>query len=120
MIARAPLTLATVAALVGRDRWIHALRRGPAGELIMARSLYLDDGWAWLGIDAPVPGVMAPCFDDDQAVTAALLIAAAQAGADSFVSDIEVPSLDHRGPAYERWGALGFRPAYLRRLFKKG
>jgi hypothetical protein len=111
-------------ALVGRPRWFHALRRqgGRHGAPVaMARSLYLaDDGWAWLGIDAPVPGVMAPCFDDDQKVTAHLLIEAARAGAHSFVSDIEVPSADRSGPAYQRWGELGFTPAYLRRLFSRG
>lgn len=63
--------------LVGRKGWVHALRRAggvPDAPVVMVRSLYLaDDGWAWLGIDAPVPGVMAPCFDDDQKVTAHLL-----------------------------------------------
>lgn len=111
-------------ALVGRRRWFHALRRQGgrrAAPVAMVRSLYLaDDGWAWLGIDAPVPGVMAPCFDDDQKVTAHLLSEAAAAGAHSFVSDIEVPSPDRDGPAYRRWRELGFAPAYLRRLFSRG
>jgi len=111
-------------ALVGRKRWLHALRRvggQPGAPVAMVRSLYLaDNGWAWLGIDAPVPGVMAPCFDDDQKVTAHLLLEAAKAGAHSFVSDIEVPSLERTGPGYQRWGELGFAPAYLRRLFSRG
>jgi hypothetical protein len=63
---------------------------------------------------------MAPCFDEDQMVTATLLTAAAAAGAHTFVSDIEVPSPTREGPAYERWGELGFRPAYLRTLYSKG
>jgi len=111
-------------ALVGRKGWFHALRREggrPCAPVVMARSLFLgDDGWAWLGIDAPVPGVMAPCHGDDQRVTAHLLLEAARAGAHSFVSDIEVPSADRTGPGYQRWGELGFRPAYLRRLFSRG
>jgi hypothetical protein len=111
-------------ALVGRRRWLHALRRDdgrPGAPVTMVRSLYLaDDGWAWLGIDAPVPGVMAPCFNDDQKVTAHLLLEAARAGAHSFVSDIEVPSAERTGPAYQRWGELGLAPAYLRRLFSRG
>jgi hypothetical protein len=110
-------------ALVGRKRWFHALRREggrPGAPVAMVRSLYLaDNGWAWLGIDAPVPGVMAPCFDDDQKVTAHLL-QAASAGAHSFVSDIEVPSPERSGPAYQRWEELGFTAAYLRRLFSRG
>jgi len=111
-------------ALIGRKGWIHALRRegGVKGApVVMTRSLFLgDDGWAWLGIDAPIPGVMAPCYDDDQTVTAALLSAAAKAGAHSFVSDIEVPEADRQGPAYLRWGELGFAPVYLRNLYSKG
>jgi hypothetical protein len=110
-------------ALVGRPGWIHAFRResgrADAG-IAMARSLYHDvEGWAWLGIDAPVPGVMAPCYADDQKVTAALVAAAAASGARGFVSDIEAPSPSRQGEAYERWAELGFSVAYRRRLFCK-
>jgi len=119
-----PPIAAWLQAMVCRRGWYHALRREggrPGAPVAMVRSLYLaDNGWAWLGIDAPVPGVMAPCFDDDQKVTAHLLRAAATAGAHSYVSDIEVPSPERRGPAYERWGELGFSPAYLRRLHSRG
>jgi hypothetical protein len=104
-------------ALVGRHGWMHAIRR-EGGQVVMARSLYQDEeGWAWLGIDAPVPGVMAPCFEDDQKVTALLLEEAAVRGARNFVSDIEVPHPQHEGDAYRRWGELGFSPVYLRRLY---
>lgn len=119
-----PPIAAWLHALVGRPGWHHALRRegGEAGApVVMARSLYRGaDGWAWLGIDAPIPGVMAPCFDDDQKVTAHLLREAAAAGAHSFVSDIEAPSPARRGPAYQRWAELGFEAVYLRRLFGRG
>lgn len=111
-------------ALVGRRGWIHAIRRegGRAvGQVVMARSLYHDDdGWAWLGIDAPVPGVMAACFEDDQKVVATLLAEAAAHGARAFVSDIEVPSPTRDSEAYRRWGELGFAPVYLRELYAKG
>ncbi len=110
-------------ALVGRRGWTHAIRRegGRAGgKVVMARSLYQDgEGWAWLGIDAPVPGVMAPCFEDDQKVTAALLADAATRGARAFVSDIEVPSPTRDREAYRRWGELGFRAVYRRALYVK-
>lgn len=110
-------------ALVGRRGWTHALRRegGQAGgKVVMARSLYQDDeGWAWLGIDAPVPGVMAPCFEDDQRVVATLLAAASERGARAFVSDIEVPSPTRDSEAYRRWGELGFSAAYRRALYVK-
>ena len=118
-----PLVADWLHALVGRKGWLHALRRGdgrPGAEVVMARSLYLaDNGWAWLGIDAPVPGVMAPCFDDDQKVTAHLLLEAALSGAHSFASDIEAPAPQRQGPAYRCWAELGFAPAYLRQLYRR-
>lgn len=86
----------------------------------MARSLYQDaEGWAWLGIDAPVPGVMAPCFEDDQKVTATLLADAAARGARAFVSDIEVPSPSRDSEAYKRWDEPGFASVYRRDLYAK-
>ena len=110
-------------ALVGRPGWTHAIRRegGRAdGKVVMARSLYLDgEGWAWLGIDAPVPGVMAPCFEDDQKVVATLLAEAASRGAHAFVSDIEVPCATRDSEAYRRWAELGFSAVYLRTLYSK-
>lgn len=111
-------------ALVGRPGWIHRLRRegGRAdAPVVMVRSAFVTPaGGCWLGIDAPVPGVMAPCFDDDQRVTAALLLAAADAGAHHFVSDIEQTHPERRGPGYTAWAELGFEVAYRRRLYVKG
>lgn len=112
-----------LAALVGRPGWIHALRRvggRPDGPIVMTRSLFHDaEGWAWLGIDAPVPGVTAPCFEDDQRLVATLLTAAAGCGARHFVSDIEQPIPGRDTEAYRRWRELGFEPVYLRSLFMK-
>lgn len=119
-----PPIVAWLLALVGRPGWAHVLRREggrPDGRIVMARSLFAaGNGWAWLGIDAPVPGVMADCFDDDRAVIATLLSDAAAAGSHSFVSDIEVADPAREGPGYRCWGALGFEAVYLRRLFSQG
>lgn len=110
-------------ALVGRRGWTHAIRRErgrTAGRVVMARSLYQDEaGWAWLGIDAPIPGVMAPCFEDDQYVVATLIADATTRGACAFVSDIEAPSPTRDSEAYVRWGELGFEPVYRRELYVK-
>jgi len=118
-----PLIGEWLRALVGIPGWTHAIRREdgqPDGKVIMARSIYQDsEGWAWLGIDAPVPGVMAPCFEDDQKVVATLLANAASRGARAFVSDIEAPSPSHGSEAYRRWGQLGFAAIYLRKLYAK-
>ncbi|MGQ0709000.1 MAG: hypothetical protein ACT4NV_04545 [Rhodoferax sp.] len=118
-----PLIGEWLQALVGVPGWTHAIRREggqPDGKVVMARSIYQDkEGWAWLGIDAPVPGVMAPCFEDDQRVVATLLAHAASCGARAFVSDIEVPSPSRNSEAYRRWGQLGFEAVYLRTLYAK-
>ena len=90
-----------LAALVGRSGRIHAVSReggAPEGPIVMARSAFVRDGWVWLGIDAPIPAVMAPCFDDDQRASAALLLTAAAQGAHTFVTDIEVPNRPDEAP----------------------
>ena len=118
-----PMIAEWLGALVGRPGWTHALRRkdGKAdGPVVMARSLFQADGWAWLGIDAPVPGVMAPCYADDQAVAAALLIESERCGAHSFVSDVELVTRSRGGPQYKYWHDLGFRTVYRRRMFARG
>ncbi len=112
-----------LAALVGRRGSFHALRRErgrPDAPITMTRSLFHDaEGWAWLGIDAPVPGMMAPCFEDDQRLVATLLTAAADPGARHFVNDIEQPSPGRDTEVDRRWGELGFEPVYHRSLFMK-
>ena len=112
-----PLIADWLLALVDRPGWIHTIRRDggrPDGQVVMARSAFVDGDWAWLGIDAPIPGVMAPCFADDHAVSAALLLELERRGVEHVVTDIEAPSADRNGPADHSWSDLGFRPAYRR------
>lgn len=101
-------------ALVGRKGWHHyMLRRRGAVEAV--RSLFVSkDGSAWSGIDAPVPGVMAPSFDLDAMLGERLLRDGIAAGAKLFVADIEAPLPEHDGPAYRNYDRLGFKLAYLR------
>lgn len=103
-----------LAALVDRPGWFHfVLRRG--GEVAAARSMYVHhDGMAWLGIEAPVPGIMTASAADDLELSAALVKAGLAAGADAFVTDIEKPSPDGQGEAYEGFARLGFERLYLR------
>jgi hypothetical protein len=55
-------------------------RGGPYAPIVMARRPYRDpEGWAWLGIDGPVPEVMVPCFAQEQKVVATWLTKAAAA-----------------------------------------
>jgi hypothetical protein len=101
-------------ALVGRPGWSHyALRK--AGEIAVVRSMFMGgDGMVWLGIDAPVPGVMAPSFDLDALLCEAMSADGVAAGARGFVADIEAPQESGDGPAYRNFARLGFRKAYFR------
>lgn len=105
--------------LVNRPNWFHAILKRD-GKVVMARSLYAHNGWAWLGIDAPVPGwTPADCHDDDLAVCAKLLATAfEEAGVTSFVSDVEAPNEARSGPDYDKWTKLGFYVPYQRVVYK--
>ena len=106
---------------VGRRGHIHAILRNPDGEIVMARSLIYthDKRWGWLGVDAPIPGVMADCYEEDKKVVAALLEAADKVGVKNFVADVEAQLDKEEGPAYERWTDLGFTLPYRRTLYRR-
>lgn len=100
--------------LVERPGWHHYLLRRD-GVIAAVRSMYVDrTGDAWLGIDAPVPGIMAPSFDLDQMLCRAIVGDGLASGVRSFAADIEAPSPDRGTPAYRNFAALGFRRPYFR------
>ncbi|WP_192178913.1 hypothetical protein [Mesorhizobium amorphae] len=101
-------------ALVGRPGWHHYMLRQD-GAVVAVRSLFIGaDGMAWSGIDAPVPGIMAPSFDLDALLGEAMVRDGIAAGAKLFVADIEAPHPDRDGPAYRNYARLGFKLAYFR------
>jgi hypothetical protein len=112
-----------LAALVGRPGWTHALRHEggrPDGPVVMTRSLFHDAaGWAWRGIDTPVPGVLAPCVDDDPRLVTKLPTTAADRGARHFVSDIEQPSPRRDTEPCRHGAELGFAAVNRRDLFTR-
>jgi len=101
-------------ALVGRQGWHHYIARRD-GAVVAVRSLFIGaDGTAWSGIEAPVPGIMAPSFDLDAVLAEALVRDGIAAGAKLFAADIEAPYDDRDGPAYRNYARLGFKIAYFR------
>ncbi|RJT37455.1 hypothetical protein D3227_17575 [Mesorhizobium waimense] len=101
-------------ALVGRPGWYHYMLKRDGG-VVAVRSLFIGvDGTAWSGIDAPVPGIMAPSFDLDALLGEAMVRDGIAAGAKLFVADIEAPHPDRDGPAYRNYARLGFKLAYFR------
>jgi hypothetical protein len=103
--------------LVGRRGWYqYVLRKNSI--IHAARSMYIHtDGTAWLGIDAPVPGIMAPSFDLDFQLCQAIVEDGTQFGARQFLADIEAPSTNLDTPAYHYFDLLNFNKLYLRRNY---
>lgn len=89
------------------------------GDKIKAvRSMVINpEGIAWWGIDAPVPGIMAPSYDLDLQLCQVMVQDGLQLGAKLFVADIEAPSATHNTPAYTNFAQLGFKIPYLRTIY---
>ncbi len=100
--------------LAGRPRWhIYLAREG--GEIKAARSMYAGaDGYAWWGMDCPVPGLMTPDYVPDAAVCEALVHVGLRHGVRWFLADIEAPSDTMDTPAYTSFSELGFTRPYVR------
>ena len=104
--------------LVGRPGWHHyLLRRGT--EVAAVRSMHIDGaGFAWFGIDAPVPGLMAPSYDLDSQLCRAMVTEGLELGVKYFVADIEAPDTAMATPAYSEFEALGFKRPYFRSHYR--
>lgn len=101
-------------ALVERLGWHHYLLRN-GNEIMAVRTMYIHpDGMAWLGVEAPVPGVMAPSYDLDLQLCQTIVRDGLTLGARYFVADIEAPSPQMETPAYHNFAALGFKRPYFR------
>jgi hypothetical protein len=102
--------------LVGRPGWHHYLLREDA--VVAVRSMCINpNGTAWFGIEAPVPGIMAPSFALDTRLCQAMVSDGLRLGAKLFVADIEKPSTKMDTPAYQDFARLGFTRPYFRSNF---
>ncbi len=100
--------------LIGRAGWHEYVAR-EAGEIVAARGMFIGpDGAAWLGMDAPVPGVVTDDYELDAALCAYIVADGLARGATSFLADIELPSPELDTPAYGYFARLGFRRPYCR------
>jgi hypothetical protein len=103
--------------LVGRPGWHHYLLREHA-RVMAVRSMCINpDGTAWFGIEAPVPGIMAPSFALDARLCQAMVSDGLKLSAKLFVADIEKPSAKMDTPAYQDFARLGFSRPYFRSNF---
>jgi hypothetical protein len=100
--------------LIGRERWHQYVVR-ERGEIVAARGMYIaPDGYAWLGMDGPVPGITTDDYEPDAVICARIVEDGVANGARSFIADIEAPSAQMDTPAYAQFAALGFRRPYVR------
>jgi hypothetical protein len=107
-------TLPWLLALVERPGWHHYLLRRNQ-RIVAVRTMYVGgEGMAWLGIDAPVPGLMAPSYDLDLRLCQAIVKDGLDLGVRYFVADIEAPASAMNTPAYHNFEALGFKRPYFR------
>jgi hypothetical protein len=101
-------------AIAERPGWHHYMLRGDSG-IAAVRSMYLHpNGVAWLGVEAPVPGIMAPSYDLDRRLCRAIVADGLARGAVHFIADVEAPAPAMDTPAYENFAALGFGKLYAR------
>lgn len=100
-------------ALVERPGWHHYLVRRDT-QIVAVRTMYVRAGMAWFGIDAPVPGVMAPSYDLDAQLCQTMVKDGLTMGVRLFVADIEAPDTAMRTPAYQYFERLGFKRPYFR------
>ncbi len=100
--------------LVGRPGWHPYLSR-EGGEIVAARTMFIGpDGYAWWGMDGPVPGLMTDDYAPDAALCQVMVREGLELGVRSFLADIEAPSEAMDTPAYGYFGRLGFRRPYAR------
>ena len=97
-----------------RPRWHHYLLK-EKGKIKAIRSQYVhDNGTAWWGVEAPVPGFMTQRFNLDHHLCGEMINDGLKLGVNLFIGEIESVSLamDHDG--YKNFEALGFKYLYTR------
>ena len=100
--------------LIGRPGWHQYIAR-ENGEIVAARGMYVgDDGQAWLGMDAPVPGLGTEDYEPDVEICAAIVADGPRLGVRRFLADIEAHSEAMDTPAYANFAQLGFTRPYVR------
>lgn len=97
--------------------WHHYIKTDGA-KITAARTMFLgNDGLAWSGIDAPIPGIMIPSYDADFRLCQVMVEDAVQMHAKLIVMDIEKPAPEMNTEPYQNFASIGFKHAYLRQNY---
>lgn len=73
-----------------------------------------QEGMAWWGIEAPVPGFMTQDFPLDYHLCREIIKDGLRLGAKYIVADIEKPDAEMKHDGYRNFSAMGFKRTYLR------
>jgi len=105
--------------LVGRPGWYPYVARED-DEIVGARTMFIGlDGFAWWGMDGPVPGLATDDYEADAALCELMVHDGLKLGVRCFLADIEAPSAAMDTPPYGYFGRLGFRRPYVRTHFAR-
>lgn len=101
-----------------RKGWHHfMLKEGK--KILAARSIFIaEDGMAFCGVEAPIPGLMIPDYSYDFALMQHILNEGLKKGTKGFTADIELVSDLMSTDAYKNFKALGFTIPYRRKIYK--
>lgn len=102
--------------LVGREGWHHYILK-EGSKIKAVRSAFIKDKFAWLGVDAPVPGIMTNDFEPDYFLSAKITDECIKLGAEIISTVIEKPSAIQDTKAYYYWDKLGYKIAYYRKNY---
>ena len=102
-----------------RKNWAHYLLQ-EEGKILAVRSMFTGlDNFAFLGIEAPIPGMMTGNYQMDAALLRQIIKDGLKEGVKRFVADIEIVDENAATPAYANARMLGFLIPYRRLVYKK-
>lgn len=102
-----------------RENWAHYILQED-GKILAVRSMFTGpDNFAFLGIEAPIPGMMTTNYQMDSLLLKHIINEGLKAGVKRFVADIEMVDEKAATPAYANANMLGFLIPYRRLVYKK-
>ncbi len=114
-----PLTKDWLLNFAVRKNWAHYLLQED-DKILAVRSMYVGpDNFAFLGIEAPIPGMMTSNYQMDAVLLRQIIKDGLKDGVKRFVADIEMVDEKAATPAYANANMLGFLIPYRRLVYKK-
>lgn len=100
------------------DKWYNFIAI-ENNNIIACRSVFIDDGIAWSGVEAPVPIVMTNDLEPDRIIWTHIQQLCLEKNVKLIAADIEMPAPGRDTAIYKSFAELGFTVAYSRKLYRK-